>query len=946
MGSLRKSRISVLFYSYLSIAIFLALTLSAKVYASDNAYKKALSDVNVNNTNQYSGYWEFGESLQKNLRSSLKAPQDLNLEEFARYNKDLAEEIDKLNKLVSEKNLPTVSEPELGANSDSEAVSGEVVVTSNATDNTPSGSSTFSNNDTGPSLALSVIDDLEKIKYPNLFPENSLYLGFLEGCGVGEGSSAGFGGDSGKPYDYIRCDSEADEEEATSCLITHHYSSALLSVRSSNSHSVKPCPDENCLMVYLGDATDNSLKGNCSIFEENLELSIDDLSKVSAIVVENVYYDDYYRLFVSVNGSEDEMLLSLPNGLFPPLTDGKCELAKSNSINLHKDILATIRKLHAENPDAVHKGGGNEDRYGDSSNRARIKLTQKVSVTGAGEGYALVKIYFKDKFKYDNYFNLECLKSFKDAGADIQGKCLDMPKLNDDGCYEDGILLCPNDFTEPLVFSESNAPFMPLCRSMLFTVSSGSGDGGSSCPALSSYAYCIEDRENSGGYYCYKDKPCFKVDNLSCSKTISITPREYEREVSKNYECEISISDNGEVYDSCLEFQKRGCALTEEECLDDVCGLKTRTYSCPETTSYAKLVRTDNLSCPLSCLGTSCANAVKEEEADITEAFTYLEALNYLQDDITCGDNDILVKDDCRIFKGTPSTCRMGYFGKMDCCTSPADVGLSDYIKLTSYVMSLKSALTKVEVENIAYGSWSNPELLNSGQGLISSGIDSLLGSASEIPAENLTAAYSQELTAKVANYIGEFFGEGIKNELFTETTVEGGASVIELNSQVVFYAQTVLMAYVAYKVMDIALDMLTACRENELASSVKLGLNSCIYTGKRCTKKVLGKCLVYQKEYCCYNSTFARIFMSELQRTNQISNVCEGIKAGEFNKIDMSVIDLSEWTTLLQDAQILKKQEYTMEGLTGKGSELNTGFRENVKDRTINRLDSLTKER
>ena len=98
-------------------------------------------------------------------------------------------------------------------------------------------------------------------------------------------------------------------------------------------------------------------------------------------------------------------------------------------------------------------------------------------------------------------------------------------------------------------------------------------------------------------------------------------------------------------------------------------------------------------------------------------------------------------------------------------------------------------------------------------------------------------------------------------------------------------------------------------CKEQEkdLATSKKKGL--CHYIDKYCSKKLnLGfdkVCIEHSKTYCCFNSKLARIIHEQgrPQLKGEISNWgsaknpnCQGFTIEEFQMLDFSRIDLSEW--------------------------------------------------
>jgi len=75
-----------------------------------------------------------------------------------------------------------------------------------------------------------------------------------------------------------------------------------------------------------------------------------------------------------------------------------------------------------------------------------------------------------------------------------------------------------------------------------------------------------------------------------------------------------------------------------------------------------------------------------------------------------------------------------------------------------------------------------------------------------------------------------------------------------------------------------------------------------CHYVGSYCVVKVLGSCLQKKKTYCCFHSVLARIVQEQGRKQLGISwgspksPNCRGFTPDEFQRIDFSKIDFSEW--------------------------------------------------
>ena len=100
----------------------------------------------------------------------------------------------------------------------------------------------------------------------------------------------------------------------------------------------------------------------------------------------------------------------------------------------------------------------------------------------------------------------------------------------------------------------------------------------------------------------------------------------------------------------------------------------------------------------------------------------------------------------------------------------------------------------------------------------------------------------------------------------------------------------------------------LAKCKAAELELAKLKGEGLCHYVGQYCSKKIdLGFtdiCVEKSKTYCCFNSKLARIVQE--QGRAQLSTfdgwgsskrpICRGLTPEEFQMLDFSLIDLSEW--------------------------------------------------
>ncbi len=348
------------------------------------------------------------------------------------------------------------------------------------------------------------------------------------------------------------------------------------------------------------------------------------------------------------------------------------------------------------------------------------------------------------------------------------------------------------------------------------------------------------------------------VKNEVLTKDLSITTKE-------NFSCELFFSEALGYSGTCITLlndnSKRNCILVNSTCLDDEnnlnfknnfgnnaskeCSYMTKQYSCevtktitsgsiiPKSHCQNKLSQEANISKQL-CLGDSCNLLVANNSNSLNEAFSSLGLLQYMQDDITCG--KVNEGYSCNIFKGQNHTCRVGAKGSFNCCKTKNDISPYDYIKLTSYILTLEGALKAAKLEGAKFGSWAGSQV---GSGLISSELDSLLATTSKQASYTSRTSFINNITKKIASLIEDNFGKELKEKLFLEAGAESASDNVTLNPEVMNYAEGLMQAYVAYKMAVKAYEIATACHTSEQETALRISLDSCIHIGTQCDHKV-----------------------------------------------------------------------------------------------------------
>lgn len=119
------------------------------------------------------------------------------------------------------------------------------------------------------------------------------------------------------------------------------------------------------------------------------------------------------------------------------------------------------------------------------------------------------------------------------------------------------------------------------------------------------------------------------------------------------------------------------------------------------------------------------------------------------------------------------------------------------------------------------------------------------------------------------------------------------------------------------------------SCPEDELMTGGKVDADLCHYVGEHCTKDVfLIGCVRKHAEYCCFNSKLARIIQEQGRPQLGISwgspgsQNCRGFKPEEFEQLDFSKIDMSEfYEDVLKEVEV--PDSSTIEAVVEKNKQI-----------------------
>jgi len=438
------------------------------------------------------------------------------------------------------------------------------------------------------------------------------------------------------------------------------------------------------------------------------------------------------------------------------------------------------------------------------------------------------------------------------------------------------------------------------------------------------------------------------------------------------------------------------CGYISTECADGgesasgQCVVQTETWDCGYDADVPTLTSNTEYSCEgeIRCMGSECADPNGQTSNDFARATAALQAAEAIRQDGSCteaqdaGDD---VVENCKIFKGEAYECKKAVGGYVDCCETPDSVSMGDYLTLmfnTHEAMTTSLASTSLGGTAVS-GAWETlrqpyqtgwdgvTSAWSSIKGGFSNAFDSLTGSstaaASEGAKTGVIAGAKQALMKKTAQWAADAFGPQAANALFV-TTTEAGVTTgavdattgqltdqaaseggVQLGGAVGTALSGVMLAYTIYSVTKLLIEIIYACEEEEFVLGAKRKLKSCHYVGSYCASKVLGVCIEKRQSYCCFNSPLSRIIQEQARPQLGIGwgdkkePDCRPLTTSQITEIDWDKINLDEWLGILQsNGHWPDSSTLNAEALTGLGSPLSTGDRENVIERSQNRIDGI----
>ncbi|ONG37856.1 hypothetical protein BKE30_13690 [Alkanindiges hydrocarboniclasticus] len=348
----------------------------------------------------------------------------------------------------------------------------------------------------------------------------------------------------------------------------------------------------------------------------------------------------------------------------------------------------------------------------------------------------------------------------------------------------------------------------------------------------------------------------------------------------------------------CNTLKGQGCFQVSSKCTSvDANGLCTNQkleMSCGGSASSTAAVNTSNSTCESVkyCENGECSSLTAPADKDMAQVVAMLETAREI--------GTYMDADSLTIFNGEAGRCRLGYGGINEgCCTkkpmrggsggrfgSVNQLAMKGMYSAAKYGFDYAKYKATPYVHDALYAakSWFSQGAAGAASGVSSSAV----GNAASVPNFNIS-------------YMGFGWSSGGAAAVNGATPLFSSAGSGSFLNGFYFSPTGLALAVAMYVVQEV---LICSPTQEEATLSMRRGANLCLPAGTYCSKKVLGACIRKSEGHCCYNSTIAKIFnqqgRQQLYGTVNFGDpknpVCTGFTVTEFQKIDMSKIDFSEF--------------------------------------------------
>ena len=408
-----------------------------------------------------------------------------------------------------------------------------------------------------------------------------------------------------------------------------------------------------------------------------------------------------------------------------------------------------------------------------------------------------------------------------------------------------------------------------------YTITSNTLDT-SQCSSFAQSTNCVHAATT-----CTDSTPCKTINGLQvCLTTVSPLPAGAQSSGdscwvrSEDYTCAGTTLTN-----DCQELIDRGCTQVSSQCIDQLasgaCDMSERTYSC-QTSPASQTQRTVCDQRSFCQSGTGCFDTSNPADQDFGKAMASMEAAREAG----------VYGADQRLFKGVGEQCRKKLFGLVNCCKK----GGGGAARSNNVLMSAT-----------IQGAFAGGQLaMNAGSKYM---FDFMYPQFTSYIEAGAQAMISSEVLFTPTNFQPSFSFYGLTFSTGTVTSGLLGGPIYSLGSLGSFnfyFDPYSLAAAVALQLLS----ELLSCEQSEQLLAMHRDANLCVHVGSFCSARIpiLRTCIEQTESYCCFNSRLARIINE--QGRGQIgkgwgsaeSPDCSGFTTSEFEQLDFSRIDMSEF--------------------------------------------------
>ncbi len=445
---------------------------------------------------------------------------------------------------------------------------------------------------------------------------------------------------------------------------------------------------------------------------------------------------------------------------------------------------------------------------------------------------------------------------------------------------------------------------------------------------------------------------------------------------------ETQCPTNAGTTNSCAEVEAdASCTFVRSACVDGAtgpdgtCHVFEETWDCGTQASVPMVTRTSSVDCagpvnvpaatvpaaPVRCVGTECASFPSEQSTDFAKAAVALQAAQMSAADMEC-----VPGGRCVVFPGEARECKRAVGGIVNCCKTPGNASLGDYLDLVFAMSKINNAIMGLDSSSAVRGAWETltgpvADAYSAVTEQFTSAANTFMGQTSSTVSENalktVLSEATQQLMMKAAEWTANIFGEAAANTIFVSAAggpaVSGGvvsSAGVALAPMLACIISVVMWAYLIYQVVMILIKIIWKCEQSEFELGAKRDLKSCVFVGGYCRSEKLGYCVEKRDSYCCFGSPLGRIMNEQLRPQlgrgwgTPKQPDCEGVNVSDFQRIDWSAVNLDEWMALLvQTGHYPTMNAMGIEALTGTGSDLATkAGRPNAEIRSVDRVSGM----